>query len=196
MSNFIKLNRNLLVSDTFSNPVTLKVWIWLLLKAAWQNKTVSTPNGRGYIDVKIQRGELIFGRKISSQDLGLSESALYRQIQKLKDMGNIEITPNTHYSIITICKYNSYNYNNEKNELPIRQPSIQPTVQPTVQPMIQQTDTTKESKESKEEIQLVKQKINFKKNEKNNQQLNGNYSQGESIWFGGVGNFLSKDDES
>lgn len=150
MANFIKLNRKLLYSDTFSNPVTLKVWIWLLLKATWKERVTSTPNGRGYIDVKIKRGELIFGRKIVSEDLGISASALYRQIQKLKDMGNITIQPNTHYSIITICNYESYQSTNTDYEQPIGQPTIQATGQPIGQHTIQQTDTTKEGKEYKE----------------------------------------------
>ena len=182
MSNFIKLNRKLLLSDTFSNPITLKIWIWLLLKATWRDRIVSTPNGRGFIDVRINRGQLLFGRKISSCDLNISESSLYRQIQKLKDMGNIEIDANTHYSVITICNYDSYQDQSSDDEPPIRQPIRPPIGQPMIPPMIQHVDTTKESKEvkeDKEEIQLVRIE---KKNKKNEKEINDTQSQAGTIW--------------
>lgn len=185
MSNFIKLNRKLLYSDTFSNPITLKVWIWILLKAEWKPKLKSTSNGRGYVEVKIKRGQLIFGRKVCAEELSMSEGSLYRHILKLKEMGNIEIQPNTHYSVITVCKYDTYQYFLDDNE----QANIHPNIQANIQPTVQHMNTIEEGKESKEEILLVKQS---RKNEKN-QQLNDNHTQGTSIWANGLAAELQED---
>lgn len=150
MATWIKLHRGLLDSTTFSNPITLKVWIWVLLKANWKDKVISTSSGRGFIDVKLKRGQLIFGRKIAAQELETSESALYRHIHKLQDMGNIIIEPNSHYSIITVCKYDVYQKFIESDEQPNVQANRQATEQATDGAKIQQMDTSIEGIEYKE----------------------------------------------
>ncbi len=189
MSNFIKLNRKLLFSDTFSNPITLKVWIWILLKAEWKQKSRSTSNGRGYVEVKLKRGQLIFGRKVCASELEMSEGTLYRHISKLKDMGNIEIDPNSHYSIITVCKYDSYQYFMDESE----QANVQPKEQANVQPTVQHVDTIEEVKESKEEIQLVKQRKTLFENGKSNQQFSNHLPQNGSVWTNGLAAELQED---
>lgn len=153
MANWIKLHRGLLDSNTFSNPITLKVWIWVLLNANWKDNTFSKANGRGFIDVTVKRGQLIFGRKTVSEQLDMSEGSLYRHIHKLQEMGNIIIDANSHYSIITICKYDIYQKIQEESEQPTVQRTIQPIGQPNGQPIVQHVDTTIEGLESKEGIE-------------------------------------------
>jgi hypothetical protein len=108
MSDWIKVHRRLLDSDVFANPNTLKVWVWLLLKANYKDRILSLRTGRGSEDVLIKRGRVLFGRKTAAKELKLSESAAYRNIKKLESLGKISVKANTHYSIITICKYELY----------------------------------------------------------------------------------------
>lgn len=108
MSDWIKVHRRLLDSDVFANPNTLKVWVWLLLKANYKDRVLSLRTGRGSEDVPIKRGRVLFGRKTAAKELKLSESSAYRNIKKLESLGKITVKSNTHYSIITICKYDLY----------------------------------------------------------------------------------------
>lgn len=108
MSDWIKVHRRLLDSDVFANPNTLKVWVWLLLKANYKDRIVSLRTGRGSEDVPIKRGRVLFGRKTAAKELKMSESSSYRNIKKLESLGKISVKSNTHYSIITICKYELY----------------------------------------------------------------------------------------
>lgn len=116
MSDWIKVHRRLLNSDVWENPQTLKVWIWLLLKANYKDKQVSIKIGTGFEDVLVKRGKVLFGRKSAAKELKLSESATYRCIKKLSSIGKITVKSNSHYSIITICKYEHYQSVKEETE--------------------------------------------------------------------------------
>ena len=116
MSDWIKVHRRLLDSSVFANPITLKVWIWLLIKANFKDKVIALQTGRGYEDVLVKRGKVLFGRNKSSKELKLSPSSAYRHIKKLSDIGKITVKSNSHYSIITICKYELYQSSKEFTE--------------------------------------------------------------------------------
>lgn len=121
-------------SDVFANPDTLKIWIWLLLKANYKDRTISLKTGKGYEDVLVKRGKVLFGRNKAEDFLHMSSSKIYRHIQKLEELGKISVKSNNHYSIITICKYERYQSIKEDIEQPVVQPTIQPIVQPTTLP--------------------------------------------------------------
>lgn len=116
MSDWIKVHRRLLNSDVWENPQTLKVWIWLLLKANYKDKQVSIKIGTGFEDVLVKRGKVLFGRKSAAKELKMSESATYRSIKKLSSIGKITVKSNSHYSLITICKYEHYQSVKEESE--------------------------------------------------------------------------------
>lgn len=109
---FIKLHRDLLESYCFANPNHLKVWIWLLLKANFKKTYIPFTIGRGITTIELDRGQLIFGRFTAEEELGMDGSMIYRILKKLEDLEQIIIEPNNKYSIISICKYDSYQNNN------------------------------------------------------------------------------------
>ena len=105
---YVNLWRKLLDSDIFADPIRLKVFIWCLCKASHKERTVSVRIGAGFETVKITPGQFVFGRTVAARELGLSASTVYRRVNALKRTGILNMQPNTHYSIVTICNWNRY----------------------------------------------------------------------------------------
>ena len=119
MEGFINLHRTLLDSMIFSSQTGLKIWIWLLLKASFKKRYVSLKIGKGETTVTIERGQLIFGRYKAEEELSIDGSTVYRWMKKLEENGMISIESNNQYSIITICNYDTYKWENTKEEQPM-----------------------------------------------------------------------------
>lgn len=113
---YIKLNRSLLESHSFANPNHLKIWIWMLLKANFKNAFVPINIGRGFITVEVKRGQLIFGRFKAEEELNINGTMVYRVIQLFEELGQIKVEKNSHFSLITICKYDSYQGQSNESE--------------------------------------------------------------------------------
>ena len=116
MSDWIKIHRGVLDSFCFANPNHFKVWVWMLLKANYKKSFVPLNAGRGSTTIEVDRGQFIFGRNKASEELGLNGTAVYRILQKFEELKQISIEPNNHYSLITICNYNSYQNIKDKDE--------------------------------------------------------------------------------
>ena len=129
------MHRKLLDSGMLRNHSLFTLWVYCLLKANHKPNTFIW-NGE---QVTIQRGQFISGRKEIAKELNMNESCTYRNLKKLEKLGNVNIKSNNKFSLITVCKYNTYqtstlqseqqfeqqvntnnndnNDNNEKNEL-------------------------------------------------------------------------------
>ncbi len=118
MEGWIKLHRCLLDSYVFSNPTTLKIWIWILCKAANKKRVVSLKVGIGFQDIELNPGELIFGRFKAEEQLNIDGSTIYKHIQKLVQSNNITLDSNNHYTIITVCNWAEYQESENKKEQP------------------------------------------------------------------------------
>lgn len=105
---FILLSRGILESDVFASQKLLKIWIWCLCKANFKDKTTPLKFGKGEQIIKVKRGSFIFGRNKAEEELFIDGSTIYKSMQKLKQMGMIDIESNNQYSVVTICKYNDY----------------------------------------------------------------------------------------
>jgi len=105
---FIKLHRTLLESKVFANEKSLKIWIWLLLKVTFEKRFVPISVGRGTTPVELLPGELIFGRFQAEESLCIDGSTIYKKLKEFENDGMITIKSNTHYSIITICNWETY----------------------------------------------------------------------------------------
>ena len=110
MEGWVKLYRKLLGSNIFQNEKLLKVWVWCLLKASYQDGDQLV----GMQKVELKSGQFIFGRKKASEELNMSESLVYRYMQFLKDEGNLDITANNKFSVVTIAKWEDYQFQDEK----------------------------------------------------------------------------------
>lgn len=123
MEGYIKLYRQLLSSSIFASQIGLKIWIWCLLKANFKTKFVSIKIGRGESVVEVGRGSFIFGRFVAEDELNIDGSTIYKWIKKLDAEEMIRIKSSSHYSIITICNYDSYQQEGDDEVATIQQPS-------------------------------------------------------------------------
>lgn len=119
MSDWIKIHRSLLESYAFANPVSLKIWTWMLLKANYKDSYVPLKSGKGVVSVKVKRGQFLFGRFKAEDELNIDGSMIYRQMKKFEDLEQIKIESNNQYSIVTICNYDFYQSIKDKNEQPM-----------------------------------------------------------------------------
>ena len=115
---WVKIHRALIDSEVFVKPEYLKVWIWCLLKANHKNKYTDWKIGKNTTTLKVNRGQFIFGRNTASDELLMNGSLVYRVIQWLSEKNMIRIQPNSHYSLITIINYDTYQNDEEKTEQP------------------------------------------------------------------------------
>jgi hypothetical protein len=118
MEGWIKLHRCLLESFVFSNPTTLKIWVWILLKATKNERIISIKIGAGFQDIKLLSGQLLFGRYKAEEQLNIDGSTIYKHIKKLEESGNILLNSNNHYTTITICKWDEYQEKEIEKEQP------------------------------------------------------------------------------
>jgi len=154
MEGYIKLYRQLLSSSIFASQIGLKIWIWCLLKANFKTKFVSIKIGRGESVVEVGRGSFIFGRFVAEDELNIDGSTIYKWIKKLEVEEMIIINSNSHYSIITICNYDSYQQGGGDEVATIQQPSSNQVA--TIQ---QPSNTTKNEKKDNKEKNNI---FNFK----------------------------------
>jgi hypothetical protein len=113
---FIKIDRRLLDSYSFSNPNYLKIWLWILLKANYKKSYASIDAGAGISTIEINRGQMLFGRHKAEIELNLSGSLIYRALKKFEQLGQITLKTNNKYTIITVCKYDCYQNNDSQTE--------------------------------------------------------------------------------
>jgi uncharacterized phage protein (TIGR02220 family) len=108
MTGWIKLHRRVLDHEVFQDPVLLKVFCWCLLRAAHKVTSFPVRTGRGITTITLHPGQLIFGRHESARSLGLSPSTTRRKIERLVILEILTLKTDTHFSIITIVNWNSY----------------------------------------------------------------------------------------
>lgn len=148
---YAKIFRGIFNWEWYSDSKMVHLFLHLILKA---NHTDGTWKG-----IEIKRGQFIAGINKLNSETGISIQSLRTCMDKLKLTGEITIKSTNKYSIITICKYESYQDskvkgNNQINKLTNNQSTIKATNK-------QQT-TNKQLTTSKKE--------NNNKNEKNDEE--------------------------
>jgi hypothetical protein len=146
---YIKLHRTILDSNIFASAYGLKIWIWCLLKATYKTKHIPVKIGKGETIVTIQPGQFIFGRFTAEESLCIDGSTIYKWINKFKDEDMIKLDSNSHYTIITICKWDEYQQINDDEVTAIQQPFNSHST--AIQQPRNTNKNIKESKEYKEE---------------------------------------------
>lgn len=144
-SGFIKLQRKILDWEWYNDIPAKTLFIHLLLKANFKDK-----KWKGY---DIKRGQVLTGRKILSDETGLSEQQTKTALRKLQATNEITIKATNRFSIITLVNYSLYQDkktdSNQLNNQPEEQQATnnQPANDPTSN---QQATTTKNDKKEKE----------------------------------------------
>lgn len=151
---YILLSRSILDSDVFASQKLLKIWVWCLCKANFKDRSVPLKVGRGETIVKVKRGSFLFGRFKAEQDLFIDGSTIYKSIKKLEEMDMIKIESNNQYSIVTICKYNDYQDNDNYKVTTKEQPSSN-----KVTTKEQPSNTTNTLPNDKKDNNVKKQKV-------------------------------------
>ncbi len=113
---WIKIYRKLINSQVFQNEGLLKVWIWCLCKANHEGKWFSAVAGKGVAEVRVEPGQFIFGRKTAAEALRMSQSTIWKRIKKLENMQNLNIESNSHYSLVTIVNWQTYQGDEKKGD--------------------------------------------------------------------------------
>ena len=105
---WIKLYRKIVESRVFHNSDLLKVWIWCMAKATHKEIHVPIKTGRGITDVKLVPGQFVFGRDQAARELNMKSSSVRNRMEKLKKIGNVDMQPDSHYTVVTICNWEQY----------------------------------------------------------------------------------------
>ncbi len=112
---WVSLFRSLLTSDVFADAQVLKVFIWCLLRANHSARAVTTTTGRGSTVVQLAPGQFIFGAHAAAEQLAMPKTSVQRRIEKLVAMGTIKIDSGSHYSIVTVCNWETYQNNDNES---------------------------------------------------------------------------------
>lgn len=100
LNGFVVLHRSLLKWGWHSDPATGWLFINLILLASH-----APTEWKG---IKLDRGQLITGRKSLSEQTGLSERQIRTALEHLKSTGEVTIKPTNKYSLITLVNYRKF----------------------------------------------------------------------------------------
>jgi len=132
MDGWIKIHYKFLSWEWFQDDGMVRLFINLLLRANYQPKK--------WKGMAIGRGQLVTGRKQLCLETGLSEQTVRTCLQRLEDTGEITRNSTSRFSIVTICNYDTYQY--EDNVTNQQLTNNQPTTN-------QQLTTTSEYKKER-----------------------------------------------
>lgn len=104
MSSWVKVSRKLLTSAIASKPEYLAVWMHLILSASYKAGEILV----GHQVVRLEPGQLVFGRVKFAQQIGVSEHTLRMALKSLEKLQQITIKSETKYSIISITNWVKY----------------------------------------------------------------------------------------
>jgi hypothetical protein len=132
-SGFIKLDKKILEWGWYRNSNTFRLFVHLLLRANFKPTKYET--------LSLLPGQLVIGRKVLAEELGLSEQQIRTSLSNLQTTKEITIKSTNKFSIVTICNWADYQGNKRTN---------QPTNQPTKTLLSNQQITTLEEVKKKE----------------------------------------------
>lgn len=104
MEGWIKIHRSLLDKGWFRKPEAVQLWLYLLLKAEFQD-TESFWLGKV---VYLKAGQFITGRRKISNDTGISESSVERLLNMFEMCSQIEQQKSNTSRLISILNYEKF----------------------------------------------------------------------------------------
>jgi DNA-binding transcriptional MerR regulator len=111
MSGWIKIHRKFLDWEWFNKSEAVHLFLFMLIKAnhksgKWQG-------------IDIERGQFISSLANISSATGISVQTIRTILKKLEKTNEIELKSTSQYTIVTICKYECYQDENETSNKPI-----------------------------------------------------------------------------
>lgn len=104
---WVKLHRKLLEWEWYGDAHMVHLLVHLLLTASHERKE--------YKGLTIKRGQLATTTKELSEALGTSRTSIWRRLKRLEMERFVELEVKQKETIITICKYDSYQENKKKS---------------------------------------------------------------------------------
>lgn len=105
---WIKIDRNLLEWRWVRHPITLAVWIHLLLRANYKDVEIGT-------DV-VRRGEVYIAQDLLATDIGITKKQLRTALEHLKETGEIRAQRRIGKTlVISIPNYDKYQGEGQRN---------------------------------------------------------------------------------
>ena len=133
MNGYITLDKKILDWEWYKSHNEIIVFLHLLLVCNYESKT-----WRG---IKIKRGQLVTSYQSLSNQTGLSIRSVRTAINNLQSTGELTSKPTNHFSIITICKYDTYQTKNKQTDTPTDKQTAKRNAKPTDTQKGTQTDT-------------------------------------------------------
>jgi hypothetical protein len=106
--NFISLNRKILYWRWYNRPNTFRLFVHILLKANYKDKE--------WENMMIKRGTFVTSIAKLSTELGLSPKKIRTSIRHLTETKEVTIKANRKHTLITVNKYDSYQFTEEEGE--------------------------------------------------------------------------------
>ena len=100
-NSWIKIYRGICESAVFSDAEVLRLWIWLLCNAVYE-ETDRIYDGK---TVHLMPGEIVIKRAVLAERLGVKDSKIYRSLQLLQELGNIVMNANNRNTLVTIVNW-------------------------------------------------------------------------------------------
>lgn len=100
MIGHIKIDRKILNWEWYSDYKMVHLFIHLLIKANYKDNT--------WQGISVNRGQLITSVEKLSENTGLTTSQTRTCLNHLQNTGEIAIKTTNKYSVVTICKYDTY----------------------------------------------------------------------------------------
>ena len=118
---YIRVARKITEWGWWSDPITLKVFLWCIIKANWKPGT--------FKGVEIPRGSFATGRASAATECHISQQQWRTAIKRLISTNEITIKSTKRFSVITVVNYEIYQTDDERatNEPTNNLTSNQPT---------------------------------------------------------------------
>lgn len=150
---WIKLHRKILDWEWFTSPSTLQLFIYLLLRANKEDK-----KWRGIL---IKRGQLVTSVATISEETKLSTQQVRTSLNRLKSTNEITSKTTNRFTLVTVCKYESYQLF-EDTEQQTKQQALQQTNNKQITNKQQQLKNNKNIRNNKKESILTNVRIDEK----------------------------------
>lgn len=150
---WIKLHRKILDWEWFTSPSTLQLFIYLLLRANKEDK-----KWRGIL---IKRGLLVTSVATISEETQLSTQQVRTSLNRLKSTNEITSKTTNRFTLVTVCKYESYQLY-EEVEQQTKQQALQQTNNKQITNKQQQLKNNKNIRNNKKESILTNVRIDEK----------------------------------
>jgi len=117
MPGWLKMYRKITEWEWYTDSQTVHLFIHIIIKASFEDSKWRGQN--------IKRGQLFTGRKLLSQQTGISEQSIRTILNRLKSTEEITIESTSKNSIITVCNYERYQAEYQQTNQQINQQTNQ-----------------------------------------------------------------------